>query len=87
MARQRLSEQASIAVRKMLSDSDRTQEWLANTTGIPMRTLARRLHRVNPSGTTLDELSRIAAALNTDVVSLLAAARATRTARPEQVAS
>lgn len=75
MARSRLSEQASLAIRKALADQGRTQEWLADATGIPMRTLARRLHSVNPRGMSLDDLGSIASALGTDVITLLNAAR------------
>lgn len=75
MATQTMSARASSVVRKVLAEQGRTQEWLAAETGIPMRTLARRLHKVNPSGMSLDELGDIAHALGTDVITLLASAK------------
>ena len=78
MATQGMSERAAIVVRKALEEQNRTQEWLAAESGIPPRTLARRLHKTNPSGLSVDELGAIAAALGTDVVTLLVAARDAR---------
>lgn len=75
MATRRISEQATKVVRKVLLDQGHTQEWLATETGIPMRTLARRLHNTNPSPMSLDELGAVAIALGTDIVSLLVSAR------------
>ncbi|MDN3309595.1 helix-turn-helix transcriptional regulator [Microbacterium oryzae] len=75
MASNGMSAKAAKVVRKALEDQNRTQEWLAAATGIPMRTLARRLHKTNPSDMSLEELDVIASALGTDVVSLLVAAR------------
>lgn len=75
MATERISERATAVVRKMLLDSGHTQEWLASESGIPMRTLARRLHRTNPSPMSLDELGAVSTALGTDIVSVLVAAR------------
>lgn len=78
MATQGVSEKAAVVVRKAIEERSRTQEWLAAASGIPMRTLARRLHRTNPSGMSLDELSAIATALETDIVTILVAAREAR---------
>ncbi|WP_417510639.1 helix-turn-helix domain-containing protein [Microbacterium sp.] len=78
MATQGMSEKAAAVVRKALEEKNRTQEWLAAESGIPMRTLARRLHKHNPSAMSLDDLSAIATALDTDVVTLLIAARDSR---------
>lgn len=75
MATQEISEKAAAVVRKALDEQNRTQEWLSEESGIPMRTLARRLHKRNPSGMSLDELGAIATALGTDIVTLLVAAR------------
>ncbi len=82
-----MSEQAASAIRQRLAEINRTQDWLAVATGIPMRTLARRLHKVNPSGMSLDELGTIAAALGTDVVTLLGSARPAKATRPIRAAS
>lgn len=75
MATNAMSEKAAAVVRKALDEQGHTQEWLSDETGIPMRTLARRLHKTNPSGFPLDELNTIALALGSDLVSLLIAAR------------
>lgn len=75
MATERISEQATNVVRKLLVEQGLTQEWLSVESGIPMRTLARRLHRTNPSPMSLDELGAVASALGTDIVSVLIAAR------------
>lgn len=75
MATNAISEKAAAVVRKALDEQGHTQEWLSDETGIPMRTLARRLHKSNPSGFPLDELNTIATALGSDLVSLLIAAR------------
>lgn len=75
MATQPMSKKAAVVVRKTLDEQNRTQEWLSAESGIPMRTLARRLHKHNPSGMSLDELGAIATALGTDLVTLLIAAR------------
>lgn len=75
MATNAISEKAAAVVRKALEEQGHTQEWLSDETGIPMRTLARRLHKSNPSGFPLDELNTIATALGSDLVTLLIAAR------------
>lgn len=75
MAINGMSEKAATVIRKALEEQGHTQEWLADESGIPMRTLARRLHKTNPSGFPLDELNSIAIALGTDLVTLLIAAR------------
>lgn len=78
MATHGYGEKAAAVIRAALEERNRTQEWLAAETGIPMRTLARRLHKTNPSGMSLDELGTIAEALDTDVVTILIAARQRR---------
>ncbi len=75
MAIKQISERATAIVRHALLDQGLTQEWLAEETGIAPRTLARRLHKVNPSPWDLDELSAVATALGTDIVTLLMQAR------------
>ncbi|HWU28955.1 MAG TPA: helix-turn-helix domain-containing protein [Microbacterium sp.] len=86
MATERISERATRIVRGLLGKKGTTQEWLSNESGIPMRTLARRLHNTNPSPMTLDELAAVAEALGTDLVSILVAAREESASRVEQVA-
>lgn len=71
MARASITERAAGRIREALEIQGRTQEWLSEATGIPMRTLARRLHKTRPSAMSLDELGDIAAALAVDVVSLI----------------
>lgn len=73
----KLSEKAAKAVRVLLDMQGRTQEWLAIETGIPPRTLARRLHKSNPSSMSLDEMTAIAEVLGLDVVTLVAKAKET----------
>lgn len=51
-----------------------TQESLVESTGIPMRTMARRLHITNPSPMSLEELAIIADALGVSMGELLAPA-------------
>ncbi|KQQ65733.1 transcriptional regulator [Microbacterium sp. Leaf320] len=75
MATQPISAKVTAVVRMALDERGLTQEWLSDETGIPMRTLARRLHKVNPSSFPLDEVEVIASALGSDLVSLLTAAR------------
>lgn len=75
MATNGMSEKAAAVIRRALEEQGRTQEWLSEVSGIPMRTLARRLHKTNPSGFPLDELNVIAIALGSDLVTLLIAAR------------
>ena len=58
-------------VRDLLSEKGHTQDWLATETGIPMRTLARRLNELNPSPFTVDELHRVATVLRVPAPSLL----------------
>ncbi|SDQ87774.1 helix-turn-helix transcriptional regulator [Microbacterium sp. cf332] len=62
----------------MLADERRTQEWLAEATGIPMRTLARRLHIRRPSPMSIEELARISAALDVEMTELLDDSRLAR---------
>jgi len=63
---------ASKRAKKSLEEKGLTQEWLASATGIPMRTLARRLHSVNPSSMSLEELFLIADALEESPANLIA---------------
>lgn len=72
MARATITERAAERIRKALETAGRTQEWLSEQTGIPMRTLARRLHKTHPSSMSLDELGDIASALDVDLVELIA---------------
>ncbi len=72
MARATITERAAERIRKALETQGRTQEWLSDETGIPMRTLARRLHKTHPSSMALDELGDIAAALEVSLVDLIA---------------
>lgn len=55
-----------------LRDADQSQHWLANATGIPLTTRRRRLVSAGDSFT-LDELARIAVALDVDFLHLVAA--------------
>lgn len=71
MARATITERAAGRIREVLETKGRTQEWLSEATGIPMRTLARRLHKTHPSGMSLDELADMASALEVDLVSLV----------------
>ncbi|MCK2031231.1 helix-turn-helix domain-containing protein [Microbacterium galbinum] len=75
MATQPISAKVTAVVRMALEERGLTQEWLSDETGIPMRTMARRLHKINPSSFPLDEVEAIATALGSDLVSLLTAAR------------
>ncbi|MET3467092.1 MULTISPECIES: helix-turn-helix transcriptional regulator [Microbacterium] len=59
------------SIRAVLADERLTQEWLAEASGIPMRTLARRLHVRQPSAMSIEELARISAALDVDIADLL----------------
>lgn len=72
MARATITERAAERIRKELESKGRTQEWLSDETGIPMRTLARRLHKTHPSSMSLDELGDIAEALDADIAELIA---------------
>lgn len=72
MARAAISERAAERIRKALENEGRTQEWLSEQTGIPMRTLARRLHKTHPSSMSLDELGDIAEALGVGIADLIA---------------
>lgn len=71
MADPLVSVRVARAVRAVLAQRRLTQEWLAEATGIPMRTLARRLHVRQPSPMSVEELARIASALNIRMVDLL----------------
>lgn len=72
MAIETITHRTASQIRDRLSMANMTQEQLSETTGIPMRTLARRLHKSNPSSCNLEELERIAEALDTSIVSLIA---------------
>lgn len=71
MATTMITQAAAVQVRRQLARQGRSQEWLSEQTGIPMRTLARRLHRTNPSQVTVEELAVIAAALRVRIVDLI----------------
>ncbi|OIU88641.1 helix-turn-helix transcriptional regulator [Microbacterium sp. AR7-10] len=71
MAIATISTRVSQSIKKLLKQRGVTQEWLSTTTGIPMRTLSRRLHDVNPSPMSLDELDIIARSLNTSMAQLI----------------
>lgn len=73
MADNTLSARVARNVRAALATRRLTQEWLAEATGIPVRTLARRLHPTHPSPMSLDELAVIAGALDASVTALLPA--------------
>ncbi|MCZ4067849.1 helix-turn-helix transcriptional regulator [Microbacterium sp. H37-C3] len=66
-----LSARVARSIRAVLADERLTQEWLAEASGIPMRTLARRLHVRQPSAMSIEELARISAALDVDIADLL----------------
>ncbi|WP_164884545.1 helix-turn-helix domain-containing protein [Leucobacter muris] len=53
-----------------------TQEQLSEESGIPMRTLSRRLHKTNPSITNLEELDAIARVLGLSIADLISDAPA-----------
>lgn len=78
MADSLLSAQVARKIRTVLAEKRLTQEWLAASSGIPMRTLARRLHVKNPSAMSVEELSSIAAALGLAMVDLLPTSPAAR---------
>ncbi|KAA9085375.1 helix-turn-helix domain-containing protein [Microbacterium radiodurans] len=71
MADTLLSARVARQVRAILAQRKITQERLAEATGIPMRTLARRLHRTHPSALSIEELALIADALGLGIVDLL----------------
>lgn len=75
MATATITRAASREVRNMLEARDLTQEWLSDASGIPMRTLSRRLHLLNPSPMTLEDLAAIADALDVPIVRLLMSVR------------
>jgi transcriptional regulator with XRE-family HTH domain len=72
-----LSTRVARSIRAVLADERLTQEWLAEASGIPMRTLARRLHVRRPSAMSIEELARISAALDVDMTDLLDDSRLT----------
>ncbi|WP_433584602.1 hypothetical protein [Microbacterium hydrocarbonoxydans] len=63
--------QAVRSIRSILADLHRSIEWLSAETGIPLRTLKRRL--LGESALTLDETVSIARVLGVRVESLIAA--------------
>lgn len=65
-----LTQRVANRARGLLAQKGWTQEDLSGATGIPMRTLARRLHPEHASGLLVDELERIADALDVDVETL-----------------
>ncbi|MDD7961905.1 helix-turn-helix transcriptional regulator [Microbacterium sp. NE1TT3] len=71
MAGTLLSARVARTVRAVLAQKRLTQEWLSVASGIPMRTLARRLHVRHPSPMSVEELAEIAAALDVRMVDLL----------------
>lgn len=71
MATAMVSSRVARRVRDALDQKRRTQEWLSNETGIPMRTLARRLHEANPSPMSVEELDTIASVLEVPLASLV----------------
>lgn len=71
MAGTLLSARIARTVRAVLAQKRLTQEWLSEASGIPMRTLARRLHVRHPSPMSVEELAEIAAALDLRMVDLL----------------
>lgn len=71
MADTLLSARVARSVRAVLAQKRLTQEWLAEASGIPMRTLARRLHVRHPSPLSVEELAAIAAALGVGMADLL----------------
>lgn len=75
MATNKISEGAATVIRSLLAEAGMSQEQLSDGSGIPMRTLSRRLHRSHPSPFQIDELETVAQVLNTDIVSILIAVR------------
>lgn len=73
MAINELSGRVARTIRRTLDAKQMTQESLVESTGIPMRTMARRLHVTNPSPMSLEELAIIADALGVSMGALLAA--------------
>ncbi|QLD10855.1 helix-turn-helix domain-containing protein [Microbacterium oleivorans] len=71
MADSLLSARVARSVRAILAEKRLTQEWLAEASGIPMRTLARRLHVRRPSPLSIEELATIAVALGVGMGDLL----------------
>lgn len=62
-------------IRQLLEAKGLTQEQFSTSCGIPMRTLARRLHKSNPNGTTLEEIAAMADALGVPLAALLSVRR------------
>lgn len=56
--------QVAQRIRRALDTRGLTVDWLADATGIKLRTLIRRLHPARPCGLTVDELNAIAGALD-----------------------
>ena len=56
--------QVAQRIRRVLDTRGLTVEWLADATGIKLRTLTRRLHLTRPCGLTVDELNAITGALD-----------------------
>ena len=56
--------QVAQRIRRVLDTRGLTVEWLADATGIKLRTLTWRLHLTRPCGLTVDELNAIAGALD-----------------------
>lgn len=81
MATQTISKRVAQTVRELLRAQHLTQDQLSGLTGIPARTLARRLHQKHPSGWSLEELDMVADVLDVSVTSLLTGERATGEAR------
>lgn len=71
MASSEFTKASAKRVRDVLHEKSRTQEWLSEKTGTPMRTLSRRLHKVNPSSFQLEELAVIADALDVPLAYML----------------
>ncbi len=55
--------QVARRIRRVLDTRNQSVEWLADATGIKLRTLTRRVHLTKPAGLTVDELNAIAGAL------------------------
>lgn len=70
-------------VRRRLTQMGHDQAWLARQLGMSEATVSRTLHQRRP--VTLDELSQLAAALNLDVVSLVAVFTGEGRRAPDQV--
>lgn len=70
MATNELSKAVGGNIRALLDERGITQETLSELSGIPMRTLSRRLHKLNPSAIPLEDLAAIADALEVPFVSL-----------------